>query len=257
MTIDFSKMFDSYNRQARLYPGLLTALPLVLTIYAWFPSLVTSNAVQTFISVAVTCGLLYALASISRTFGKSHEPRLLKVWGGWPASLWLRHSDTNLSAQTRARYHAFFLERVRGLKLPSAQEEELDESEAVRAYDSAIDWLKEQCRSKDFHLVHRENAQYGFRRNLRGLKVFGIVITLASLLLTAGMIAHMTFVLLPQLPVLAILAELSSLIWASVLVSVLFLFWWLFMVNDSWVREAGDQYARSLLANCDALATKI
>jgi hypothetical protein len=41
--VDLSKLFDSYSRQARLFPGLLTLFPIILTAIAWFPRLVTSS----------------------------------------------------------------------------------------------------------------------------------------------------------------------------------------------------------------------
>ncbi len=48
-------------------------LPFLLTLVAWFPSLVASTFTETLLSFVVTCGLLYMLASYSRTVGKRHE----------------------------------------------------------------------------------------------------------------------------------------------------------------------------------------
>jgi hypothetical protein len=42
--IDLSKLFDSYSRQARLFPGLLTLFPIILTAIAWFPGAFVSFA---------------------------------------------------------------------------------------------------------------------------------------------------------------------------------------------------------------------
>jgi hypothetical protein len=36
--INLASMFDSYGRQARLYPGLLTLFPPLLAAIAWVPS---------------------------------------------------------------------------------------------------------------------------------------------------------------------------------------------------------------------------
>ena len=56
-------------------------------------------------------------------------------------------------------------------------------------YASAVKWLQERCRGKAFPLVEKENAEYGFRRNLRGLKPIGITACLVALLISALAIA--------------------------------------------------------------------
>src|SRR5882724_11130102 len=93
---DLMRLFDSYSRQARLYPSLIFLLPPLFTTIAWYPDLLTSSAAATALTLATSCGLLYALASFARSRGKSIEQRLLAQWGGWPTTLWLRHRDTNL-----------------------------------------------------------------------------------------------------------------------------------------------------------------
>jgi len=35
--IDLGSLFDSYNRQARLYPALIALLPPLITVLAWYP----------------------------------------------------------------------------------------------------------------------------------------------------------------------------------------------------------------------------
>jgi hypothetical protein len=81
--IDLSKLFDSYSRQARLFPGLLTLFPIILTAIAWFPRLVTSSWDATLVTVGTSCGLMYGLMVLSRSRGKKVEKRLLAEWGGW------------------------------------------------------------------------------------------------------------------------------------------------------------------------------
>ena len=57
--IDVSKLFNSYSRQARLFPGLLTLFPIILTAIAWFPRLATSSWGATLVTLGTSCGLLY------------------------------------------------------------------------------------------------------------------------------------------------------------------------------------------------------
>lgn len=255
-----ASLFDSYGRQARLYPGLLTLFPPLLTAIAWFPQLISSSVGATLLTIASSCGLLYGLAVLSRTQGKRTEKRLLREWGGWPTTLWLRHSSEFLQPQTVARYHAYFGANVPGLRLPSAEEESRDGASADLAYSSAVKWLQEQARGKDFPLVEKENAEYGFRRNLRGMRPIGLALCLlaATLSATAILQGHrdltIALVDLSGAQCWQALTGVSPPIVGATIVDVIAIAGWLIIARDQWVRDSGDQYARALLATCDKLA---
>ena len=127
-------LFDDYNRQARLYPSLLTLLPPLLALVAWFPDLLTTNVGATLITFLGSCGLLFWLSVFSRSRGKLVEARLLKLWGGWPTTLWFRYRDDHLPAPTKQRYHAALVRRIPDLHLPSAAEESADQQAADEFY---------------------------------------------------------------------------------------------------------------------------
>jgi len=251
--IDLKGLFDPYSRQARLYPALLTLLPLLLTLLAWVPALVTIG--QLIVGIAVACGALFFLSDLARTAGKRLEPSLLLEWGGWPTTVWLRHSDKHLPAEVKRRYHVFLSRCPGAASMPTEDEEQRDPASSDEHYAASVMWLKEQCRGADFALVQKENATYGFRRNLLGLKPVGVAIcsiVLAVPLLTAlarpgASVAHL-FQILPEAYVTLPLPVLGALA-----VSAIGLAAWLLTVRRSWVREAGDLYARALLASCDVL----
>jgi hypothetical protein len=156
--VDLSKLFDSYSRQARLFPGLLTLFPIILTAIALFPRLVTSSWGATLVTVGTSCGLLYGLSVLSRSRGKAVEKRLLAGWGGWPTTIWLRHREEHLPAPVLARYHAFFAKHVPLFVAPNAEEERANPKAADGMYASAVKWMQERCRGKAFPLVEKENA---------------------------------------------------------------------------------------------------
>lgn len=248
--IDLLRFFDAYGRQARLYPALLTLLPLAALVVAVFPVVLTSGIGGSLLAAAVSCGLIFLLADVSRTAGKRLEPKLLKLWGGWPTTLWLRHSSHLLPSATKARYHAFFSARIPGLTLPSQTEELNDPAKADDTYRSATQWLQEQCRGSEFPLVHKENAAYGFRRNLLGLKPYGLSLSLFCFFALAGVVSSQVVFLSPpylrniqSVPV----AEIGALIFAF-LASISWLF-----IRPQWVRGASDTYSRALLACCDQI----
>jgi hypothetical protein len=257
--IDLSTLFDSYSRQARLFPGLLTLFPIILTAIAWFPRLVTSSWGATLVTLGTSCGLLYGLSVLSRSRGKKVEKRLLAEWGGWPTTIWLRHRDDNLPSPVRARYHAFFARNVPLFVAPTEQQEVVDPKAADAMYASAVKWLQERCRGKAFPLVEKENAEYGFRRNLRGLKPIGLTACFAALLISALAVLWQNEPLLPGLaslsakPLLAALSAVKPAALAAICVDIAAIVGWIAIVRDGWVRSAGDQYARALLACCDTL----
>jgi hypothetical protein len=253
---DFAKLFDAYNRQARLYPALIALGPAVWTVLAWFPDLVTGDIGKALVALFVAMGIFYALGVMARSFGKAVEKRLLAEWGGWPTTIWLRHREEHLDPETRGRYHRYLMRVVPDLLLPTATEEARDLVHADRCYASAVKWLQEQCRGKDWPLVEKENAEYGFRRNLRGLKPVALLIALLALIVSAGA---------PLLPVptdphdclehaLRTWQSTSFPVLGAMVLDAIALIVWTFWITDRWVREAGDQFARVLLAGCDRLA---
>lgn len=255
--MDFLKTFDSYDMKARVYPALLTLLPGIATLLAWHPSLLTSNAGAAVLTLINTCGLLYLFAELSRSQGQNAQKRLLKTWKVMPTTQMLRHADDGLDAEVKARYHRHLGEKLRKA-LPTAQEERADPAAADSLYGSAIVWLIEQCRGPEHFLVLNENMSYGFRRNLYGLKPFGVFVCLGSLLVVglvqAGRYPSATPLNFPSL--IAVAQTLNAVQVGAVGVSLIVLTGWLFVVRSGWVREAGRLYARRLLAACDRQAAK-
>ncbi|ESY92996.1 membrane protein [Mesorhizobium sp. LNHC209A00] len=249
-------MFDSYGRQARLFPGLLTIFPPLLAVLAWFPWLIVSSIGATLLTVATSCGLLYALGSWARTKGRRIEPKLLKKWGGWPTTILLRHSS-ELDPHTRKRYHRFLGAGLPDLPFPTADAERADPAAANAVYDSGVKWLREQTRGKDFPMVNRENAQYGFRRNLLGLKPIGILICLLVLLASLAAVAYTTPGAVRLLGthnwpgIVTAFGRLGPAVLSALAINVVAIFVWSLVVTKRWVREGGFQYATALLASCD------
>ena len=245
-------LFDDYNRQARLYPSLLALLPLLIALLAWFPDLLTTNLGSTLVTIVGSCGLLFGLSVFSRSCGKRAEVRLLKAWGGWPTTLWLRYSDEHLPVPTKERYHKALARRVPESRLPSEAEEAANPAAADESYRSAVEWLKEYSRGKDFPLVLKENIEYGFRRNMCGLRPFAIATLTLSLAVSTGAIAYRFFPL-SWSSFWSIAEHIPIAVIGATLLVVIALAGWLALVSDAWVRQAADQYARALLAVCDTI----
>jgi len=250
--MDFLKNFDSYDLKARVYPALLAALPGLATLLAWFPSLLTSNAGAAVLTIINTCGLLYLFAELSRSQGQRAQKQLLKTWGVMPTTQMLRHADTSIDAEVKARYHQHLGGKL-GKPLPTAEEERADPDAADKRYGSIVLWLMEQCRGPAHFLVLNENTSYGFRRNLYGLKPIGIAVCFTSLLVVGLFLLDrypaQRPVTLPS--VIATAQTLTPVQVGAIGLSLIVLVGWLFVVHPGWVLEAGKLYARRLLAACD------
>ena len=226
--------FDRYTWRARVLPVYLTAAPAVLAIAATLPE--GLNLPLAGASAIVFVPLSYFLSQIGSDFGKRLEPALWKSWGGPPTTRFLRYGNDEFNPATRERVH----ERLRalGLDIPTTDQEEADRPRALELYASAVDELRRLTRDTDrFPLVYKGNAEYGFRRNLLGLKKFGVILTLAAITAIGLAVLHEW----RAAGVLAPVPTVISLLTACILLA------WLVGVRPAAVRITADRYARYLL----------
>jgi hypothetical protein len=189
---------------------------------------------------------LYLLASLARARGKKAEDKLIKRWGAWPTTILLRHRDATIDPITKARYHQA-LTALQGVgTLPTANQESGDPIHADNVYRSATKRVIELRRGPKHALLEYENASYGFRRNLFGLKWIAVAIALGAAMVT-GLVwwasltkpidiaaVESSIVTYPYLPVL-LAADIGYLLVIG------------FMIDRQFVRQAADEYASALL----------
>lgn len=231
---------DPYERKARVVPGLLVALPVLvplLSVYGAQHPLLTSV-----IGLLAGCGAIYMLASVARGLGKKAEERLVKQWGGLPTTIALRHRDKTWDRVTKKAYHDLILSKL-GIAVPTKDEESQDPEGADEVYVGATRRIRELTRS-DRKLLMKENIAYGFHRNMYALRPIGILSCLAGLIYGL-LIAKVMHVNPPGVSVWRIAdpglpAGLTLLISCSLLVA------WLFYFNKDAVRRIGFVYAERL-----------
>lgn len=247
--IEALKLFDSYNRQARLYPALLALLPLIVTAWASLPESGRGLGGTIFGLLAMSGGL-FLLAEIARASGKALEPRLLASWGGWPTTRLLRHSDQNLPVLTKQRYCNVLASKT-AMTWPTEAAERADAESADQVYRAATDWLRQQTRGTEFSLLLSENASYGFRRNMLGLKTWAMVIAVVCALISCASVAYHAADSRQLMS--AILQPANRPQLGAAAFSIVALVGWMFVVTSSWVKAASETYAAALLACCDRL----
>ena len=230
-------MLDRYTLQARLIPGILVILPAGVSLSGWLPGWRASLPLVGVVWLA--CAVL--LAQLSRGRGKRIQSYLYSLWGGPPSTRKLRHRDSDLGQATLEILHARLSSSL-GIRLPTAEQEAGDPQAADEAYALAVRSLRELTRDPNaFPLIHAENINYGFRRNLYGMKPAGIMVGIISLCLSLIVVWECES------------DTRASTAWSGIVVAVVALAFWLLVVRPSWVRVVADEYADRLLGAVEAL----
>ena len=234
--------FDAYNLRARVAPVFVVLIPGIIAVTAWAPEALSLKLGSA--AVIVSVGLSMLVAQLGRDYGKRKEHELWKSWDGPPTTQFLRHRNTKFNAVLRNRYHSRLRKLRPDLKIPTLEQEARDLDAADQIYAAATRYLIGQTRDTEkFPLIFNENVNYGFRRNLWGLKPFGLVISTLGALVC---IARSWLVYQNNHSISA--ESLGGLVISLALVLV-----WLFWVTPSTVRIAAEAYAERLLEATEKL----
>lgn len=240
---EIGKLFDSYERKARLYPGLLVAMPpILLYLCSEAASLSKAKAIVIFF---LGTGGAYWLGSIIRNLGKRSEERLFTKWGGKPTTIILRHADSTLDRISKQRYHDFFGTTAQ-IRMPNREEELGSPKSADDSYRAAVAWLIEKTRDKTkFPLLFKENISYGFSRNMYGARYLGIASTALSLFWSL----HHYRIIGWQMPFFNghAISTTPSLALLAMAGMGLLLLSWLFIIGEGLVKRAAYTYAERLI----------
>ena len=231
---------DTYVLRARVGPFALISMPVLISLVG--ETLHSTNYKEVASVGMVGLALLTLAAQLGRDRGKRIEHKLFTSWGGKPTTSMLRHCDGRIDPLTKSRLHQKLSQAVNNI-FPTPEEAAADPIQADTVYDSAVFWLRKHTEDKErFGRLHEENISYGFRRNLLGLKPFGIAIGIA--LIALGMAPYYPFTEI----------RLSSLaLEPSVAVGTIYTAFLLSVVTKNWVKTAAENYAFALLNAADTL----
>jgi hypothetical protein len=195
-----------------------------------------------FTSFAALGVFSFLLAQIGRDNGKKKEKGLFESWGGKPTSIILRHSNDHLDVHTKKRLHAKLEQTIPNIKIPTHEEEQENIQAADAIYDSCTKYLISKTRdSNKYSLLLKENINYGFRRNLWGMKTWALLI-IFSCFLVHSLMATGKF---------TAISSVSSKDWILLGIFSLFLLFWLFIVNREWIKMTAFAYAERLHETLD------
>jgi hypothetical protein len=237
---DIFKVKDPYVRRARLQPALIVSLPIGLAILAWSQDGLTLWAPLW--GLLAWAGATSLLAQVARDSGKRKEPILFESWGGKPTTTLLRYAGSSNSVLVTAR-HQGLQTAFPDLAIPTEQDELANSKVSDDIYDVCVRRLLERTRNaKHFPLVFEENCNYGFRRNLWGMRSWAICVASVSALASAPALKFVSYTRLTLPLAVGSLGCIACL-----------LLFWLFVCDSAWVKIAADAFAERLLASVDAI----
>jgi hypothetical protein len=235
-------LFDNYTLKARFYPVVILFIPLV--IVGIFYSVEFEKIYLLLTSIGVGGALMYLFSQLGRDQGKMKEKELWKGWGGAPSTQLLRLTDERIDKFTKKRYHNKMLLLCPVDSIPDTEMERYNLAEADQVYIAWSKYLISKTRdAKKFSLLLKDNTSYGFRRNLWGLKWYGIIL---SLILIVGNYIFWELKLNSWDP-LVFPASFQY----STLTLVLIIAFWMFVVTRNWVKVPAFAYAERLCETID------
>ena len=224
---------DRYDLYARTFPVYIAIAPVILGLASILPQgldLPFAGA-----SALVLVPMSYAAGQFAAEFGKRLESGLWRKWDGPPTTRFLRHGDGEFNPATRARIHAE-LSRM-GLAVPTREEQDRDGAASDVHWEACTEELIRRTRDRvRFPLVFEGLVQYGYRRNLLGLKCLGLPLSVAGFAVCSWRV----WLTAPETPGAAVAASASVLCLGLIYI-------WVVWVRERTVAVAANRYARYLL----------
>ncbi len=171
---------DKYDREARLYPAIITVIPLILLIIYFtdnnFVGFIYKISVLVFVGTSLTAIFIYFLMELNRFISKFFiEKFYFSSESKFPTSVILLYSDSTYSDSFKAKIFKKIFNDFE-IKLPTREEEDANKDESLKQINEAISLIRAKVKSG--RLVLRHNIHYGAARNLVGGSILGIFISL-------------------------------------------------------------------------------
>lgn len=234
---------DKYTTKARLYPSFLVLLPAFILGLFYVTDI---EKYYHYITVIFSYSLFsFLISQLGRDKGKLKEADLFVYFGGKPTTQILRHDNDYLDRVTKERYHRLLSNLITGLRMPTSVQEANDSKYADEVYESCAKYLISNTRdTKKFNLLFKENINYGFRRNLWGMKTWALCFLLLCFILHLFMVSNY-FTNFYKIDIKDILP--------FVIIFIIALFW-IFIVTRNWVKIPAYAYAERLYESLNVLS---
>lgn len=177
------KFLDPYELKARIVPGLLLALAVLVDLVFAAPVL---SSLPIFAATGIcSLALVYFLGNFARARGRAIEPELWKRWGGPPSTRLLRHRDSLFGDDLKESVRGALV-RTLSVRLMTADEEAKDSERADKVIVDAFRQVRQYLQHHDPDgLWQKQNIEYGFCRNLMGCRVAWSFLSIAAVVFAA------------------------------------------------------------------------
>ena len=172
------KFLDPYELKARVAPGLIVALPLLVA--AFYAAPVLSSWPIFAASSVCSLALLYGLSHIVRARGRAIEAELWDRWGGPPSTRLMRHRDNTFGWDLKLSIQGA-LSRKFSVRLLTPDEEGKNPDRADKTIVDAFRQVRQYLRQHDPDgLWFKHVVEYGFCRNLLACRVMWVLVALSA-----------------------------------------------------------------------------
>ncbi len=218
-------MFNKYTREARFFPTIISAIPILLFQYSFFNKeisdfLVFLGNIEIAGNITISIVVLYFVSQlnrfISKTFFEKEEIYM-------PTTDFLLFQNSEYSKEYKKNIYEK-LEKDFDIKLPSKLSQEEDELNSRKRISEAMSLARKKVGNGKLLLQH--NIEYGFWRNLSGGSILAI--------LFSGITAHLSF------------AQDKNTIFAVSFI-LLSIFSIILIFNKFFIDRVGKLYARVLI----------
>jgi hypothetical protein len=177
------KILDDYDLKARIAPGLIVSLPVVVDAVYAAPVL---SSWPVFAAGGIcSLALVYGLGHLVRARGKAIEADLWRRWGGPPSTRFMRQRDSFFGSDFK-RSTARALAEKFSSKLLTAAEESSDPARADKVIADAFRHVRQYLRQHDPNgLWYKNNVEYGFCRNLLACRGIWTAIALGAIIFSS------------------------------------------------------------------------
>lgn len=164
--------FDSYERNARVYPAILISIPLIITCYSFSVLINSSVFLKITGSSAIVLVGIVLLSSVVRFFGKKIEQDIWKKWGGAASTRYLRENDTKIAKEIKQKFYKKIM-----LQTNIDLQNNLTDEKINQAFTFARHSLRNINKNS---LMAKYDYEYGFARNLLGSRWLWVIISFVT-----------------------------------------------------------------------------
>jgi hypothetical protein len=178
------KFLDPYEIKARIAPGLILSVAVLVDVVCAFPVL---SSLPLFAATGIcSLALIYGLGNFARARGAAIQQKLWVAWCGEPSTRFLRIHDPHFGDALKTSIRTELWRRF-GVRLLPPDEERRNSELADREIVDSFRRVRSYLRQKDSDgLWQKQNIEYGFCRNLLGCRMSWVVLSLVALTFSLG-----------------------------------------------------------------------